>query len=446
LLKYAIIEEERRHLEMKLLKSELYKRNFWLLVLEGTFFMGAMGFFSASTVIPVFINMMTHSKQLVGLALTLGSFFMYFGRLLIGPYMPNMKNHARFSTVLMFLTRPVLLVPALFIFAGLYEASVVALIISYTILWICDGMVVPAWSEVLVNTVDENRHGRLLGWQMLFGGLAGIGAGALINIFLANPQFDIKLAYGWIFLIGGVLAILSCFMMALVKNASQPYKTDKVDVIGYFKELPKYIKHEKDYSRMMGVQFMFLIAGMCTPFIILFAADTLAMPQNTVALLILTQSLGAPLGGWMWGQICDRIGVHNGIKLAGVNIGLIAALPLLAFAFKGIQPMFILTPVLFLAGVSNGIWCCYYVYTVQVVRPESRPACLVLSSIITLPTAFASYLAGYVSDKFGFVTLFVICITLTLAGLVLTFRVRPLKTVMEERAQLQPDFYEEKSA
>jgi hypothetical protein len=115
-------------------KTALYKRNFWLLALEGTFFMGAQGFFSASTIIPVFVNMMTGDKKLVGLTITLGSFFMYFGRLLIGPLVPHIKNHARFCTFIMFLTRPFMLLPALFIFAGQAKASVFALMVSYTIL------------------------------------------------------------------------------------------------------------------------------------------------------------------------------------------------------------------------------------------------------------------------------------------------------------------------
>ncbi|NSW89301.1 MAG: MFS transporter [Firmicutes bacterium] len=418
-------------------KSTLYKNNFWLLALEGTFVMAAISFFSSSTIIPVFINTMTNSKQLVGLTITLGSFFMYLGRLLIGPFIPHIKNHAKFSTTLMFMTRPILLLPALFIFIGLTKASVIALIAAYAIFWLCDGAVVPPWSEVLANTVDEQRQGRLLGWQMLLGGLAGIGNGALINILLANPQFDIKLAFGWIFLIGGIFSVLSCVTMAFVKNAPHPHKTGKIDIIGYYKGLPKCLKSEKDYARMMGIQFMFLTAAMCTPFTILFASDQLKMPQNMIALLILAQTLGAPIGGWMWGQICDRIGAHNGIKLAGANILLIAFLSLLAFVLEALNPMIIMLPVLFLAGISSGVWSCYYIYTVQVVSPESRPSCLVLSCVITLPASFASYVAGYILEMFGFAVLFFISIILTLVGMTLAWRLRPSKTVVAEKNALE---------
>lgn len=414
-------------------KSEQYKKNYLLLVLEGAFFMGGIGFFSASTVVPVFIDMMTHSKQLVGLTLTLGSFFMYFGRLVIGPFMPHVKNHARFVTIIMFICRPLTLLPAFFIFTGNHLAAVFTLILSYAVVWAADGVVVPGWSEVLANTVDENRQGRLLGMQMLLGGLASIGAGVLIKIFLGNPGFDIKIAFGWIFLIGGVLLTLSCITMALAENAPATYKTGKVDIKGYYMGLPKYLKMEKDYTHMMIVQLMITAATMCIPFIILFAREKLAMADNMTAMLILIQSLGVPVGGWLWGQICDRFGPVTGIRMAVGNIMLIALLPIIALVLSSINPMFIMVPTMFLAGVSTGIWTCNYVYTLQVVKSESRSSCLVISSIITLPITFSSYLAGFISEKFGYVALFVVCIGITIIGFIASSRVRHVKTVIEER-------------
>ncbi|MDP4088902.1 MAG: MFS transporter [Bacillota bacterium] len=419
-------------------KSEQYKRNYVLLVLEGSFFMGGIGFFSSSTVIPVFIDMITHSKELVGLTITLGSFLTYFGRLLVGPYMPHVKNHARFVTIIMFFCRPMTILPAFFIFTGHYSGAVFVLIFSYAVVWLADGLVVPGWSEVLANTVDENRHGRLLGMQMLIGGMASIGAGVLINVFLGNPRLDIKTAFAWIFLIGGLLLVLSCFMMALTENAPTEYRIGKVDIKGYYKSLPQYFRIENDNTRMMIVQLIIMTASMSVPFVILFAREKLGLPDNMTAVLILIQTLGVPLGGWLWGQICDRFGCTTGIRLAAANILLIAVLPLLALVLNGIAPMIMMVPAMFLAGVSGGIWTCNYIYTVQVVRPESRSACLVLSSIVTLPITFSSYLAGFISERFGFVSLFIACIGIAIIAFIVSFRIRPVKTVIEERKREAP--------
>lgn len=424
---------------MEQTKAFKYRRNYLLLVMEGSFFMAGVGFFNSSTVIPVFIDTVTHSTLLVGLALTCGSFFTYFGRLLIGPFMPKVKNHARFATLIMFICRPQMLIPALFVLTGHYIAAVFALIYAYSVLWAADGLLVPAWSEVLANTVDEERHGRLLGMQMLIGGFAAVGAGALVNLFLSDPHIDTCHAFGWIFLFGGLMFTISCFMMANTENAPRPYQEGKTDFIGYYRRLPKYLKIEKDNTRVLLLQVVQMFAGMCIPFVILFAGNTIGVGKNVSAAYILIQSVGIPLGGWFWGQICDKLGCVTGMKLSGVNVLLIALVPFAAFLKVGNLPVIALAVAMFLTGINNGVYTCGYLYTVQAVRPQSRSACLVLTSLVTLPATFSSYLAGFISDKFSFTALFVVCIVFSLLSILMAFHIRPIREVTAEWQKETPD-------
>lgn len=419
-------------------KSERFKRNYILMMLEGACFMGGIGFFSSSTVIPVFINMMTNSKLMVGLTITMGSFLMLFGRILLGPYAPHIKNNARFTTMVMFLCRPLTVIPAIFLFTGHDKAALLSLILSYAIMWGSDGLLILPWSEVFANTLDEDTHGRLLGAQMLLGGMASIGAGALINVFLRTPALDMRIAFAWIFLIGGLLMTLSCFMMAFTENAPQPYKTGKIDFIGYYRKLPRYLSLEKDVSRVMILQLILMFSGMCVPFIILFAGESLGATGVKSANLILIQLIGVPIGGWLWGQVCDRLGCVTALKLAACNFALVGALPLLAFLIGG-TPMFILLPNMFLGGISGGVWSCYFIYTVQAARPESRSVCLVLASIVTLPGTFSGFIAGLISDKIGYVPLFIGCSCIALLGLAFCFSLRQVSEVVQERKNIEAE-------
>lgn len=418
--------------QMQPTKASIYKRNYALMVLEGSLFMGGIGFFNINTVIPMFINTVTHSKQLVGLTITFGSFCTYLTRLALGPIMPKIRNNALFTTIAMCVGRPQMLLAAIFLFSGHYKLAVAVLIASYAFLWMSDGVIVLPWSEVLANTVDEERHGRLLGSQMLYGGFAAVGAGILISHFLNDPRLDIRGLYGWIFLLGGVLLILSCFAMAGVEPYPQKKNDAKVDFRKFYRNLPRYLLWEKDNTRQLLAQFVLLAASMGLAFIILFAQEKIRVGTGQTATLILVQSIGNPFGGWLWGQLCDRLGSEKGMRVAAVNILLISALPLLALP-AGQYAMAVLVPAMFLAGLNNGFTNCSYIYTVQAVRPESRPACLVLSSLIALPATFSNYFAGFVSDRYGYVPLFVICIGISLLGFWMTMRIRPVRTVVRER-------------
>ena len=72
-----------------------------------------------------------------------------------------------------------------------------------------------------------------------------------------------------------------------------------------------------------------MVAGMSIPFVILYSTELLKLSAGVGAQLIIAQPIGTPMGGWLWGQVCDRMGCKAGIKLAGVNILLISSLPLL---------------------------------------------------------------------------------------------------------------------
>ncbi len=419
-------------------KAQMFRRNYMLLLLEGAFFMGGVGFFSANTVIPVFINHMTGSKLLVGLTISLGSFLTYFCRILIGPYVSHMKNHQRYTSLVMFLCRPVTLVPAVLLFMGFGQVALVALIASYCLMWAADGLVVPTWSEVLATTVDEQRHGRLLGTQLLIGGFVSIGAGLLINWFLSTPTLDLNRAFAYLFLIGGVLMTLSCFMMAFAEGAPHEPKKGRVKLLSYYRDLPRLFVEEKDNSRVMFLQLILSVGLMCLPFIILYAVDTGRLPEGSAGTLVLVQTLGLPLGGWMWGQICDRISVTAGLKLSALNVLLVATVPLIAILLPGDANTLLyilLALTMFLGGVAGGIWTASFLYTVQAVRPKSRPNCLVLGSLVALPATFSSTLAGFVAERFGYLPLFVICVVLALCGLGLSFTVRHVADVVAARGE-----------
>ena len=421
-------------------KAQVYKRNYLLLLLEGAFFMGGLGFFSANTVIPIFINHMTGNKLLVGVTISVGAFLTYVGRIAIGPFVSHLKNHARYTTMVMSLTRPVTLLPGIFLLLGFQTPALIALMFAYWFLWLADGLVVPTWSEVMATTVDEHCHGRLLGSQQLIGGFLSIGAGVLINRFLAAPALDLTRAFAFVFIIGGVLMVLSCLMMALAEGAPHEPEKGRVDVAGYYKKLPRYFVEEKDNSRVLILQLIMTMGLMCLPFVILFAGEHTGLTANISATLVLVQTIGMPIGGWMWGQVCDRVSVTAGLKLAAANVLLVAALPLLVMLLAGSSPLLLsglMVLTMLLGGISGGIWTMSFLYTVQSVRPASRPACMVLASVVGLPASFSSTLAGFIAQRFGYAPLFLVCMGLAAFSLAIAFTVRPVPVVVAERRLLE---------
>ena len=388
--------------------------------------MAGVAFINGSTVIPVFINMMTSNKELVGLAITLGSFTTYFGRLLVGPFVPHIKNHARYSMIVMFICRPMILLPVLFLLANADALLTVWMfILAYSAIWICDGLVSPSWFEILATTIDGHRRGRLMGLQIVIGGVAGILAGVIIKALMNAPNGDFRHSFFLIFLIGGIFMTLSCCCMALARDGEHEVQTGKVMFFNYYKTLPSHLKHEKKFTTMMIAQIITIVGAMSGPFVILFADETLHIGSSLLSTLIIVQLIGSPVGGYVWGFICDKLGNRQAIIMGSLSVMMVPLLTLCALLCRAfIPPIFFLAPAIFLLGGNGGTWLGYYNYLVAAVKPESRPACIVLSGVLTLPTSFTGYLAGFISSYLGYIPLFTIAIALSILGFFASLKIK----------------------
>lgn len=404
----------------------LHNHNFLWLILEGALFTAALAFINNSTVVPVFINTLTSNKTLVGLAITFGTFFSYGTRLLIGPFVSRIRNHARFTAIIMFFSRPLILFTPLFLLLGASPlVTVWIFIIGYSALWACDGLIVPSWFEVLATTVDPARRGRLLGLQILLGGIAGIAAGIIIKVLMDNPSGDFNNTFLLLFFISGICLVFSCFAMAMVKDGPHEVSHAKVDFLGYFKSLPGILMCEKSYAYVLIVQVIVLVGSMSGPFIILFADEALGVDASLLSTLIIAQLVGTPIGGYIWGALCDKLGPRKGIIISTITVFAIPVLALAAYLFNSVIPVALfLIPAMFLIGASGGTWMPFSNYMLEAVRPESRPSCLVLSAVIILPTSFTSYLAGFIIQSFSYVMLFGICLIIVLLSVFLSLKIK----------------------
>jgi len=101
-----------------------YNRNYWAMAFEGSCFMGGIAIMSTSGTIALFINAMTGSKSLVGLAVTVQALFMFFGQLTSGPFVRSIRKIPEFLFKGMLIQRIIPLFMALPLLLGLIDWSV----------------------------------------------------------------------------------------------------------------------------------------------------------------------------------------------------------------------------------------------------------------------------------------------------------------------------------
>ncbi|NJD04066.1 MAG: MFS transporter [Ruminiclostridium sp.] len=407
-------------------EQRVSKRNFIFMTVEGSLIFSALAFLDANTVIPIFVYAYTGNLQLAGLASTLKMFFTFLPQLLVGIYAYKIRNVPRFTALVMLFFRslPLLMIPVLL--AGLNPyLTVLIFLVLYCAFYTGEGIISIPWWDVFGRTIPFERRGRLLGYQLLFGGIGGLAAGFIIKITLDNTQLSSAVKYSVLFGCGGFIALLSAISMMSVRDFARKTDCKYETLIGRLRRLPGYLFKNKEFVNINIVQVISFFNGMLVPLLILFCKDTFNLGTSEVSTLIYVQIAGTLAGGILWGNISHYLGNKYAVMISQI-IGF--GINGMALAFIALKPLgvhfLLLWLIAFMSGLYMGSWLGFLNYIIDVTTEEDRTIYLVINSVITFPFALLYYFAGLAASRLGFLPVFTIASVFAIGAVIMSFTLK----------------------
>lgn len=402
-------------------ETHVRKRNFYALILEGSFFFTGLAFIDVNAVIPVFIYTYTQSLKLAGLATTINLAASVITQILLGPYVKSIRNMPRYMTTIMFIFRPLPLLMIPVLFSNWNPLLIVTVfLILYALLFFGDGLILVPWTDMFGRTILPEKRGKVLGLQQLFGGIGSLAAGFVIKSVLENTAYSDATRYSIIFSSATFLLILSSAAMLLTKDLPRPVESKPAKNRHYYASLPAYLKKNKAFRRVALIRILSSFTSMVAPFLILFGQGIFRLDVSQVSTLIYIQIAGGLLGGVIWSQISSRFGNKFVILTAQVTGLLIPVAALACFLVKDLSlPWYLLWPIILANGTNMGSWVGTFNYLIDIIDEQERTIYLLLSSVITFPLTGLAFLAGILADQTGFVPLFIISIVTACLGIYL---------------------------
>ena len=402
-------------------ETHVRKRNFYALILEGSFFFTGLAFIDVNAVIPVFIYTYTQSLKLAGLATTINLAASVITQILLGPYVKSIRNMPRYMTTIMFIFRPLPLLMIPVLFSNWKPLLIVTVfLILYALLFFGDGLILVPWTDMFGRTILPEKRGKVLGLQQLFGGIGSLAAGFVIKSVLENTAYSDATRYSIIFSSATFLLILSSAAMLLTKDLPRPVESKPAKNRHYYASLPAYLKKNKAFRRVALIRILSSFTSMVAPFLILFGQGIFRLDVSQVSTLIYIQIAGGLLGGVIWSQISSRFGNKFVILTAQVTGLLIPVAALACFLVKDLSlPWYLLWPIILANGTNMGSWVGTFNYLIDIIDEQERTIYLLLSSVITFPLTGLAFLAGILADQTGFVPLFIISIVTACLGIYL---------------------------
>jgi MFS family permease len=304
-----------------------YRWNLTVNLIEAATFLFGASLISSSTIVPLFINKLTSSPLLIGLAAVISQGGWYLPQIFTANVVEQLPRKKPVVVNAGFILErlPILLLPGAALIAG--RSAPLALVLFLTILtWhhLGAGMIATAWQDMVACCFPVNRRGRFFGTAAFLGTGAGIAGAALSTRILKDFPFPTNFAY--VFALAATGITISWFFIALTREPSQPASLPQQSSRQFWSGLPNILRQDHNFRRFMVARLTLAMGGMGLGFVTVAAVQRWGVPDSMVGVFTAALLLGQTIGNLGSGFLADRCGHKLSLELSALAAFLAFAL------------------------------------------------------------------------------------------------------------------------
>lgn len=418
------------------------RRNFSLGVANGVFFNLSSALLDPSLVLTWLASQLTSSNLLIGLVMPINQGGWFLPQLLISGYLQGRQRKLPLY-VAMSVPRIlcwVSMVLALF----LVTDRTVLVIVFYTLLTVyslAEGLAGLPFMDIVAKAIPSTRRGAFFGWRRFLGSILALG-GSLVVKYVLDERRGLAFPhnFGILFFLSSLVISVAMISFGLIVEPVEPVLNQSVALLSQVKRALHLPRRDANYGRFLVVRFLVTVAGMATPFYIVYAKRALGVSAGMIGVYLIWATLAGIASTLVWGRISDRRGNRGLILLVGL-VGLVAPLAALlipvlvrwqpsvaAQAPYAFAIVFVLSSI-FQMGLTIG----YLNYLLDIARAEDRPLYIGLANTLTGLAVLASAIGGLIVDLAGLTVLFWVAAAFYAGALLFAVRLREPREAMEGR-------------
>ena len=391
-----------------------YRWNFWVNVLDGTFFFFGISFIADSTVIPLYVAHLTDSRVLIGLAAAIAGSAWFLPQLLTANFTERLARKKPMVVKYGLLAErlPVLLLAlSSFLLASSQPGLALALFfLFYAWHKLGSGSIAPAWEDMMAKVIPLDRRGRFFGIANFGGSLLGVVGAQVTAVVLARYAFPDNFALCMALAFVGVF--LSWVFLALNREPALSSGKEHVSTVEYWRRLPTLLRADRNFSRYLLTRALMGLGRMSMGFVTVYAVQRWDLPDSQAGIYTTILLVSQTLFNLAFGYLGDRRGHKRSLAW-----GLWAWIAATGLAFFAPSPqwfylVFLAWGMAIAAEMVGGL-----MILLEFAGPEDRPTYVGLGNTVTgIFNAVAPVLGGWIASLAGYRPLFVISALLTLSA------------------------------
>jgi len=279
----------------------------------------------------------------------------------------------------------------------------------YTLAWVLVGMLtifyaggglgnIP-YTDIIGKIIPANRRGAFFGGMGALAGPLSVGAALLARQILANVTYPNNYAMLFGFASLG-LAIASLGFWAMREPPAEDLGKKVLPWNDYWEQIKNASKRLKT---LIITQLLTGFSLMALPFYVVYARNELNAPTDAVGWFLLAQVLGGVLSNLFWARLVDKTGSRNMLFYCALTSTLT---PLLAITLGRLGWEAFIVVFLFAGSAMNGRAVGFQSALLEIAPSAERATYAGLNSVLILPVAFLSLIAGTLLKYWSYEMLF----------------------------------------
>ena len=417
------------------------RRNSWLLVINGGLVMMSYTFISADLVMPAFVQTLTTSSILVGMAgalMRMGWAWpqVFISRiiepkprkmpLLIGAGLARSAMWILVGVMTMFLGG---MTPAIFL--GLF-------MVFYAMGTSLMGVMSVPWMDLMGKAIPASHRAKIFALRRFSGGAMSMVAGLLITYILsAQSGLAFPNNYAVLFVLSGVGTALAVSIFSQIREPIERRTRAQLSLKNYLLSGLSLMKEDANFRRLCTLQFLWGFSMMGGPFYAPYAITGLGIGAAYIGLYVTAMQFSAVFSNVAWAwigrykgnqalflygtfllalSIAVPIGIeyvpHRAIWFWGTEIELRVAVYALTFVFSG--------------AAQSGMYSGRMSYVLDIAPADRRPTYTSFMNMFMFPQGLLPMLAGVLVAWISYRNLFLISLVFIPFAALLARQLKPV--------------------
>jgi MFS family permease len=384
-------------------------------ILDGAFFGFGIGFASFSTVIPLFVSLMTDSAVLIGLITAVHVMGWQIPQLLMAR---SVSRLTRYKPMVIWMTMheriPFL---GLALIAIFYRqlGNTAAIILTFAMLaWqgFGAGFTANAWQNLVSKVIPSEYLATFFGMQSSAANLLSSLGAVIAGLLIERQPFPYNFAE--CFLLCLAMMGLSYIAIAFVRESPHEVEVQVGAQMPLWHTIRDIMRRDRTFDWFLVGRTLVQFGTMAFSFYTVYAVGQLMAGAYAVgvltSVLMITQVISNPLLGWL----ADRWSRKGVLEIGALAIFLSAMIARFAPSITWMYPAVILTAV-----ANTAFWSISMAMTLQFGSDQERPTYVGMANTLIAPATIAApLLGGWLADAEGYPATFLFAALAGLAALV----------------------------